>query len=249
MELTGLLRYKLDENWSLHGGLRAGRFGADVSLDGPAFGDIGYHWSGDYEWGLGYVVGGAYEIPETALSVALTYSSKIDYDLDSVETIARGVRRGLTTDITMPRSVNLDFQTGIDETTLLYGSVRWVDWSGWTIAPALLAEVAGAPLAEDDSDSFLYRIGLARQLTPNFAGAIEMTYLPSENEVQSALRPYDGYTSLGAGGTYTFDSGLALTAGAAYYWLGDAEVSENGVASRFDDNKAVALSFFVGYSF
>lgn len=75
------------------------------------------------------------------------------------------------------------------------------------------------------------------------------SYLASENEVQSALRPYDGYTSLGAGGTYTIDSGLALTAGAAYYWLGDAEVSENGVASSFDDNKAVALSFSVGYSF
>lgn len=249
VELTGLVRYKLNGNWSLHGGLRAATFGADVTLAGLAFGNLGYVWNGEHEWGLGYVVGGAYEIPEIALRVALTYGSEIDYSLDSTETVpGLGTARS-TTDVTMPRSVNLDFQTGLNSTTLLFGSVRWVNWASWTIAPELLDDISGAALADEDSDTFRYKIGLGRQLTENFAAAFEVGYLTAENEVQGALQPYDGYASVGLGGTYTFDSGLAITAGAAYFWLGDTDVSENNVASRFTDNTAVGLSVNIGYTF
>ncbi len=51
------------------------------------------------------------------------------------------------------------------------------------------------------------------------------------------------------GGTYTFDTGLAITAGAAYYWLADTGVIENGVTSSFGNNNAVGLSLNVGYLF
>ena len=51
----------------------------------------------DDKWGYGWLVGAAYERPEIALRVALTYQSKISYDLDTAETI---IPFGTTTPIT-----------------------------------------------------------------------------------------------------------------------------------------------------
>ena len=55
--------------------------------------------------------------------------------------------------------------------------------------------------------------------------------------------------AVGLGGTYTFDNGVALTAGASDFWLGDTDVSETGVKSRFANNTAVGLSVNIGYTF
>ena len=132
--MTGLVRYRIDRRFSVHGGLRAARFGGEATLAGPAFAAVGlggYHWEGDDDWGFGYVLGAAYEIPEIALRVALTYGSEIEHELDADENFFGPS----TTEITMPQSVNLDFQTGISPKTLLYGSVRWVNWDGWNVSP------------------------------------------------------------------------------------------------------------------
>jgi long-subunit fatty acid transport protein len=128
--VTALVRYELDGGFSLHGGLRAERFGAEAGLAGPGFGMLsGYEWTGDDDWGLGYVLGAAYEIPAIALRVALTYGSEIEHELEAEENFFGAS----TTDVTSPQSVNLDFQTGVAPKTLLFGSVRWVNWAGWSV--------------------------------------------------------------------------------------------------------------------
>ena len=134
--ITGLLRYRLDDRFSLHAGLRA------TEIDGQ--GRARRHRLRQHRLplarrcrlGLGYVAGGAYELPAIALRVALTYSSETRHALPASETLA-GLADPLhsTTDVTMPQSVNLDLQTGIAPRTLLYGSVRWVNWKDWTVAP------------------------------------------------------------------------------------------------------------------
>ena len=82
--VTGLVRYSVAPRWSVHGGLRAIRFGGEAELAGWGFGPVldGYRWTSSDEWGLGYVLGGAYEIPEIALRVALTYGSKTDITVE-----------------------------------------------------------------------------------------------------------------------------------------------------------------------
>ena len=173
LAVTALLRTRIDTHWSLHGGLRAQRFGGEATLAGSGYDRLsGYAWTGDADWGLGYVVGGAYEIPEIALRVALTYGSEIDHDLDATENFFGPT----TTEVTMPQSVNLDFQTGIAPETLVYGLVRWVNWAGWSVEPAGLFAATGLPLIEFDSDAFTYRLGLARQLSEAFAAAVEITH-------------------------------------------------------------------------
>ena len=89
---------------------------------GSAYGPLsGYTFEGDDAWSFCYVVGAAFEIPEKALRVALTYGSSFDFKLDSTETFpatAGGMVIHDTTTVEMPRSVNLDFQTGIAPKTL-----------------------------------------------------------------------------------------------------------------------------------
>ena len=63
------------------------------------------------------------------------------------------------TDITMPQSVNLDFQTGVTAKTLLYGSVRWADWEGWSVAPEGFVSLTGEPLVEFEHDTWRYQLG------------------------------------------------------------------------------------------
>ena len=67
--------------------------------------------------------------------VALTYNSAISYELPTTETSVLGTVNS-TTDTETPQSVNFEFQTGVAADTLLFGGVRWVDWTAVRGEPA-----------------------------------------------------------------------------------------------------------------
>ncbi len=253
-ELTGLLRYRIDERFSLLGGVRATDLSGKVGLGGFAFGPLdGYDWKGGHDWGFGYVAGAAYEIPDIALRVALTYSSETRHQFDGKEVFPVAVGGGTLdseTEVVMPQSVNLDFQTGIAPGTLVYGLVRWVNWADWTVAPPGLKAMTGLPLVRFADDAYTYRLGIGRQITDRVSAAFEITHETAKNDDKSALQPYDGYTALAMGGTYAMPSGIELTGGISYAFLGDApNVVENGIEASFEDNRALAVAFRIGYRF
>ena len=167
----------------MHGGLRVARFGGDAATEGAAYGPLsGYSFQGDDDWGLGYVVGVAYEIPEKALRIALTYGSAIDFELDSTETFPDAVGGQVvegTTEISMPQSVNLDFQTGIAPKTLLFGLDALDELRGLGGARPGLAENFDAILASKDYNIWTYKLGVGRQFTKHWAGAVHALYEPA----------------------------------------------------------------------
>jgi long-subunit fatty acid transport protein len=250
VEFTGLVRYKLDARFSLHGGIRATRFGGDVASVGTAYGPLsGYEFHGDEAWGFGYVVGGAFEIPEKALRVALTYGSSYDFELDSTETFPGGMVVPGTTTVTAPQSVNLDFQTGIAPKTLLTGSVRWTNYDNWAVVAPGLEAVAGVPITEKDYDIWTYKLGLGRQLTQHWAGAVQMSYEPTIDKPMGALSPTNGYVGLGVGSSYTLDSGVKIAGAAEYRWLGDSDVATRFADAEFADNRALGVGMQVTVPF
>ncbi len=85
LALTGLLQYSFPSNFSLHAGLRLQAIEASAAVPFVA----NYRANGARDYGLGYVVGMAYERPEIALRVSLTYNSEIEHNLDTVEIRAR----------------------------------------------------------------------------------------------------------------------------------------------------------------
>ena len=202
------------------------------------------------------MLGGAYEIPEIALRVALTYGSKTDITVKSVETHVFDPATGTfgtvrsETDITMPQSVNLDFQTGVTAKTLLYGSVRWADWEGWSVAPEGFVSLTGEPLVEFEHDTWRYQLGVGRQLTERIAGALEVVHETATGDIQTALTPYDGFTAFTVGRELSRPRrGLSIAGGVQYSFLGDADVATPTGVARFEDNHALGLGLKLGYQF
>jgi long-chain fatty acid transport protein len=106
---TAIGRYKFNENFSAHAGLRYQTLDADITLSGLAYGALnGYNVLMTNGSGTGYVAGVAYERPDIALRVALTYNSAITNSFDTTETL-NGAPLGVsTTDVESPEAWNLD---------------------------------------------------------------------------------------------------------------------------------------------
>jgi long-subunit fatty acid transport protein len=257
---TALLRYKFDNNISLIGGLRAVRTNGNVALFN------GYTMSTDTQTDFGYVLGVAWEKPEIAARVALTYNSAITHDFNAHEVSLSPAADVMTTfETEIPQSLTLEGQTGVAKDTLVFGSIRWVDWSAFQIAPPLYmdspANVFKDPLVSYDNDSITYTLGVGRRFNENWSGAMFVSHETGKDGYAGNLGPTDGSTAVGLAATYTRDN-LKITGGVRYVMIGDAETEtpaallagncpngDCGTFGKFTDNHAVAIGLRIGYSF
>ncbi len=244
--VTAALRYDLGNQFSVLGGLRAVTTSGEVVVDNTEIGGDYYFMDTSSETDFGYVLGVAYEKPEIALRVGLTYTSEITHDFDADEVATYDT----TFSTTLPQSLTLDAQSGIAANTLLFGSVRWVDWSEFDISPTIFDASTGASLVDYDDDVVTYTIGLGRKINDTWSAAVSLSHEAAGGETVGNLGPTDGNTSLGLGATYTKDN-MKISGGLRYVWIGDAEtVIRTGFPnSEFTDNTALGLGFKVGFSF
>ncbi len=245
--LTALLRYKLENNFSVYGGLRVQSAEGTVNIIAPALGLANYGLQTSNETDLGYVLGIAWEKPEIAARVALTYNSAITHDLQSTETGLAPIALASSFETEVPQSVNLEFQTGIAEDTLLFGSIRWVDWSVFSIGPEYYTAATGSALVSYAKDRVTYNLGIGRRFNDQWSGAVTVGYEPSDGELTGNLGPTDGMTSFGLAATYTMES-VKVTAGVRYVDIGDATTALP-VNARFSNNDGVGVGIRVGYTF
>jgi long-subunit fatty acid transport protein len=264
--ITALLRYKFTDNWSVHGGLRIDRASGEIDLGGLAYGAVsGYTVELEERTDVGWVAGVAYEVPEIALRVALTYNSAITHDFDTTESgplvdpdgpgplpplpLLDGTS---TTEVELPRSVNIDFQTGIAADTLIFGSFRWAEWSEFRIDPENFEAVTGGGLV-DLQDSRTWTFGVGRRFTERFAGQASVSYEATDSDdLVSPLAPTNGFFAVGLGGAYDVSENVVLSAGARYTWFGNArpETGTPDVArASFEDNTALTVGVNVGFRF
>ncbi|MGB3177050.1 MAG: outer membrane protein transport protein [Albidovulum sp.] len=243
LAVTGLLRYKMPSNISVYGGLRVeavkGTLGIIAPTINPAF--TNYGLVGDQDIGVGYVVGAAWEKPEIAARVALTYNSAIDHTLDTSETGLAAAAIPGQMDVEVPQSLNLEFQTGIAANTLLFGSIRWVDWTAFNITPPTL----GSAVVSYDDDVITYNLGIGRKFNDQWAGAVTLGYEKSGGTPVGNLGPTDGYRSIGVAATYTVDK-MKITGGVRYVDIGDAVTT---IGSNFNDNSGIGAGIRVGFNF
>ncbi len=246
-QITGALAYDVTPNVKLFGGLRAQRLDAEAAV---SFVD-GYSVKADNKWGYGYLVGAAYERPEIALRVALTYHSKIKYDLDTEEFTATTGDQDTETDVETPQSVTLDAQTGINPKTLVFGSIRWVNWSDFSISPPLYEQATTAllgfprPLVAYEDDWWTYNLGVGRQITDQLAGSVSLTYEPDVGGEMTSLGPYDGRTTGTVALTYEVGQ-FDITGGLTYGVLGD---THNLLQTDYNDGSVWGAGLRVGYTF
>ncbi len=251
--LTALLRYKFDDNWSVYGGLRGVQNSGDAVVSGAGAGALaGYQADLSEELDYGYLIGASYEIPDIALRVALTFASSIDVDATATESVpaAAGGPATLTSDLNyeLPKSLTLDFQSGVAPKTLVFGPVRWVEWSRFNISPAFYTGAVGQPLASWPEDVITYELGVAHQATDRLALASTISYEDERNkDGANALGPYNGFVAVGLGAQYEVDD-WRISAGVKRYWLKDANVPSplGGTLGSFQDNTAVAVEMKIG---
>ncbi len=230
--LTAVARYKFGGGFSAYAGLRSSWTSGSASL--PFLG--GYTMATNTDQAFGYLLGVAYERPEIAMRVALTYSSKIKHTFNQTGT-ATGQ---FSTNI--PQSVNLEFQTGVAEGTLVFGSIRWVDWTDFNISPI------GAPnLVSYDKDSFTYTLGVGRRFTENWSGSVSISHDTGNGDRTSNLGPIGKRTSLGLGVSYTKDA-MTISGGIQYTRIGGV-TTRAPINSSFGNNSAIAAGVRVGFRF
>ncbi|MEM1273939.1 MAG: outer membrane protein transport protein [Pseudomonadota bacterium] len=252
-QFTAALRYEMDNHVSVYGGPRV------ISVDGTAFVNtaaFAYDLDVSNDIDFGFMVGAAFERPEIALRVALTYFSEIELNMNGVEGAgAAGTAPSALPDVasvfdvTLPQSLLLEAQSGIAEGTLLFGSVRWTEWTEFLIDPALYPPTSA--LVDYEGDIFTYQIGLARQLNENWSVAGSLTYEEAVQDFPGNLGPTDGLLSLGLGAEYT-QGNMSIAGGVQYTWLEDTStiVSQTPfLTSSFTDNNAIAASIRVGFQF
>ena len=263
--ITGVLRYRFTDNWSAHGGVRIQRARGEIGLSGLSYGAVnGYNVELKESTGFGWLAGVAYERPEIALRIALTYNSAITHDFDTTESgplidpdgpgplpalpLLDGTSK---TEVSLPQSVNLDFQTGVAADTLVFGQIRWVEWSAFRVDPELFEAVTGVGLIELE-DTITYTIGVGRRFNETWAGSISMVYEDAGDRLVSPLSPTTGLFGIGIGGSYALNENTTLSAGVRYTWLGDAE-PETGTPdvarADFSDNNLLTVGFRIAYTF
>lgn len=257
---TLLLGAKLGENKNLqiYGGPQMQRLTGEVHLRGTAYGPMtGYDANIGADMGYGWVAGVAYHKPEIALKAALTYRSKIDHERSIAETIpVTGYQNSQNFKATLPDSWNLDFQTGINPTTLLSAKVRYVPWSDFAIRPPQYGTVTATgnnnkplPIVNYSKDQWSAELGLGRKVSDKLAVSGSVGYDSGAGNPISTLGPIKGYYSLGLGAKYNVTPEWSVSLGGKYFKFGDATAQlPNGTkVGEFDDNDGYAVGLKLAY--
>ncbi len=274
--ITGILGAKFgqNKNFQVYGGPVAQRVKADVKLRGPAYEAAnGYTTNINADQDYGYIAGVAYSKPEIALKASLTYRSEIEHNAQASEiypVVGSGLipapvvsALGLSTnrvdsiEITTPESVNFDFQTGINPTTLATAKVRWVPWSDFAIVPSLYNDVSkistqddkGLALVSYDDDQWQVELGLAKRVAPALAISGTVGWDSGAGNPVTSLGPIEGYYSAGLGAKYNVTENWAISAGGKYLWFGDAkgQIPTKTIVSDFESNDGFVLGVKVSY--
>lgn len=247
---TAILRYRFDDSLSFHAGIRGSHADGEVSLGGLAYGPVsGYHVDLDDTWWFGWLAGVAYEIPELAARISLTYNSPIEHDFDTNETLG-GAPLGPESETTVrtPRSWVVEGQTGVSPTTLVFASIRWVNWSEFRLDPDVFVALTGSGLVELE-DTTTYTIGVGHKFTDAWSGAASISYEPEGDDDVSPLAPTNGHVGITLAAIYTRDR-MKVTTAVNYTKLGDAYPSPGGNrVAEMSDNHAWGAGVRIGYSF
>ena len=146
-----------------------------MTLSGAGYSGLsGYRGEFESDEAVGYVFGAAFEKPELAMRVALTYQSRILHDLVTTETLngAPATAGPSSTRVETPESLNLEFQSGVAKDTLVFGSIRYARYSDTIVSPVFFASQTGGASLTDIEDSTDYEIGIGRGLNDQWSGLV-----------------------------------------------------------------------------
>lgn len=240
-EVAGVLKYKFDNNVSIYGGLRAVQTEVNLNLPAAFVPPGGYALASGKDLGFGYLIGAAIEFPERAARVSITYSSKVKHSFDSTEFGSTAFGQS---EAELPQSIKLDARMALNSKTLIFGSVKWSDYSEFDIfAPGYAALATPGSVIDYQEDSIDAFLGLGRSLNDEWS-VFGIASWTKKDDRASSLRPYDGKVALALGAVY--ESGqIKVTGGVQYEKYGDATTA----FASYSGSSSVNPFLQIGYSF
>ena len=255
-----MARYRLNENMSFLGGLNR------YSVSDATVTTLKAHYevSGDE---MAPVAGAAYENKEIALRVELLVQIETDMALSAKSSVSSLVPTTAVTGAKMviPQTMTLNFQSGIAEDTLLFGSVHKADWDTAQITiPANTAGVnpttgaldqAVSDVGSSFSSRTAYSLGVGRRITDDIS--VLGSYSSEDGGGATSNDPFtltDGSQTVGIGARYTKDN-MTVTGGYSYTKVGDVAVTHlsggapSGLTATYADNKVTGFGLKIGFSF
>ena len=260
-----MARYALNENVSFIGGLTQNTLGnGNVTTLGGSYNITGASKNG-------FIAGVAYQIPEIALRAELTYqpATKITTTTEFVPTdltvatamagdadlaaaglagakaILTSIATESATQLSLPDTYALSFQTGIAEDTLLTASYRRAAWSKSQISVV----TGSADIATEFSDSEAYSIGLGRRFSDNFSASL--TYSKEEGSSQPATSLFtvsNGSEALSLGLQYKRDN-MTISGGISQRNVGDVTVNSSAGVMKYTGNTVTAMGLKIAFAF
>lgn len=267
-------------NFQLYGGPVYQEVKANISLRGNAHTDAfnGYNANFKRNSEIGWLAGLSYQVPEIALKAALTYRSEIKYDIEVDENIFEmpmGFLSENKAKLETPKSINIDFQTGITNNSLLYSNLRWVNWKKFETRPpqfGALSEILtsvvtdgnytkGFKLDSYQKDQYSATVGLGYQLNEKLGLFSEASIDSGTGNPTSSLGPINDSKAIGLGFKYNPAPNYFIAGGFKYYWFGDTTTQDGtyylpieGVKSvaeqaDFIGNSAISYALKIGFQF
>lgn len=284
--LSLLIGYQPNKNWNFFVGGAYQTFLANIQIRGAAYGGKAafgqYNVQMQEDGATGFISGISYQIPEKALRATITYRSEIKHMLATNEfgqSTILGVasanpssvdfNQASKTNFTLPQSINIDFQRLIAPKTVLFSSIRWVDWKHFSFRPLVFGKISealgdngkapanpnGFDLLKYKDDQYSATLGLAYSFSPKWTGNTSVLWDSGTGNPNSTLGPTKGYWGGGLGLQYSPTGQYFMSGGIKYLRIGDADAQTasmygtNHSIAKFEKNDSWGYGLKIGYRF
>jgi long-chain fatty acid transport protein len=235
--LAVLVKYSLCDNVSILGGAKQSQV-QDASAN--IFQSVGFpasSISGTSE--TSFLIGASYAIPKIALRAELIYEGDVDFSLDT----SNGALSGKTSG-SVPDYMTLNFQSGIAEDTLLFGSIRKADWSNHQ-----LTVFPGSPTTSSFTDTTTYSLGIGRKINDAVSLIANYSTEPAgSSDSTTPLTITNGYDAIGLAVRYS-SGNATVTVGYSYAKVGNITLTTSAGVGEFTNNTVTGFGIKIGYNF
>lgn len=248
-KLDLLARYKFNDTWSVHGGLRLQRLSEGQNGTDGGLGVVG--WGDDYDAGI--ILGAAYENPDYYTRVIVTYNSEIEHTagrnswtppVPGVPGVPGAVPPALpdSVNVRTPEALTISVMQPVNHKFAVFGVFRHANWSDAQFSLNLPGGSEWVSTSYEDVQSYLlgFSYNVNEKLTFNAAATYQ-----TGSEDASLFAPHNGISGIQLGLQYYLSDQVRLRASYGYRWMKDAAPA-NG-ALQFTDNSVQNFSLQLAY--
>ena len=183
--------------------------------------------------GIGYMAGVSYERPEIALKVLLSHAPGIDIVVPTT-VVGSGT-------VSQPNFTTLEFETGIANNTLLFGSIHQGEHASAQV------KLNGIGAISSFTDGEKYNIGLGRKFNEKLSGSFSYTTEEGSSATgTSLLSPTNGTDTYSIGVNYVTEC-VDVAFGYAMSSFGDKAVTTAYGTGNFTNNDATTTGLRVKF--